>query len=170
MARLLIVVAAAMLLAAACADDPSLDEQSLLDGLPAAVLPDAPEVVADVACPEPTEATVARSSVCTASVHGEPITIDVEVDEDGVVAATVRESFLDLAMVEAALVERLEVDLAVGGDRDPPGVVCPGTVVVDRRGLQFDCTGESGGAVRALVVTIVDDDGGWTVAFAASGG
>ena len=169
MARCLIVVSALVLAAGACAGDPSLDHDSLLVGLPAAVIPDAPEVVVDVSCPEPADPIVARSVVCTASVHGEPITVDVDIDEEGVVAATVRESFLDLATVESALVERLEVDLAVGGEPDVR-VSCPGTVVVDRLGVQFDCTGESGGAVRALLVTIVDDDGGWTVAFAASDG
>lgn len=169
MARCLILLVAVVVAVGACADDPSLDHESLLEGLPSAVLPDAPEVVADVSCPEPVTPTVARSSVCTASVHGESITIDVEIDEDGIVTAAVRESFLDLAAVESALVERLEVDLAVGGT-PRVRVDCPGTVVVDRRGVQFDCTGESGGVVRPLVVTIVDDDGGWTVAFAANGG
>lgn len=169
MARGLTFVAVLSLTAAACADDPTLDHESLVAGVAAAVVPDDPDVVVDVECPRPDDASVARSLTCTAAIHGEPIAIDLVVDEEGVVAASVREPLLDLAEVASALVERLEADLAVGDDPVAPVVVCPGTVVVERPGVRFDCTGESGGAARALVVT-VGEGGGWTVAFAAGGG
>ncbi|NIR42026.1 MAG: hypothetical protein GWN79_28460, partial [Actinobacteria bacterium] len=68
------------LTATTCADDPSLDRDAVVAGLPAAVVPDDPSIVGDVACPEPEPEVIAQSFTCTASLHGVPITIDVTVD------------------------------------------------------------------------------------------
>ncbi len=154
-------VVVVVLAAVACADDPPLDHQSLIEGLPAAVLPEAPDLVTDVVCPTPADATIAQTMTCTAAIHGEAITIDLDIDAEGGVAATLRDELLDLTEVEAAAEGRLDDDLATLVD-----IRCPGTVVVVRPGTRVDCTGTSGGRQREMVVEIVDADGGWTIAFA----
>lgn len=163
LARSVVAGVVIAVLASACADAPSLDAESLVDGLPAAVVPDAPEVVTDVECPEPEEGAIAQTMICTAAIHGQAVTVDLVIDGEGAVAASMREELLDLSEVAAAASARLEADLAT-----PVEVRCPGTVVVNTPGLEVICGGTSGGRERELIVEIVNADGGWSVDFLVS--
>ena len=157
---------AAALVAAACADEITFDTASLESGLPAAILPEQPDAITEVVCPEPELDGVARSITCAAILDGDPITIVVEVDDDGLVDATVSEPLLDLTAVEMELAVRIETDLlASGASGVEVDVECPGTAVVIAVGRTVDCSGGPIDAPRPLEVTIVSDDGTWEVGF-----
>ena len=157
---------AAVLLAAACADEITFDTASLEAGLPAAILPEQLDAITEVACPEPEFDGVARSITCAAVLNSDPITIVVEVDDEGLVDATVSETLLDLTAVEAELAGRIETDLLASGASDVEvDVECPGTAVVIAVGRAVECSGGPIGAARPLGVTIVADDGTWEVGF-----
>lgn len=149
-----------VILAASCGEDPSLDPRSVVEGLPAAVVPESPQAVSDVACPDPEPEVVAQTMTCTATIAGDPITIDLDVDEDGTVTAVVREDLLDLDQVAAEVGSRLRADLGVD-----VAVECPGAVVVVSVDREVRCTGVARGTERALRVRIVDPDGSWRVTF-----
>ena len=158
------VVASALLVG--CADEVTFDTASLEDGLPAAVLPEEPDALTDVACPEADSDAVARSVICTANLHGDAVTIPVQVDDDGVVVADVSEPLLDLTAVAADLADRIEADLVASGASDVAVEVgCPGTVVVLSVGREIECSGGPVDDPRPLLVTIVAEDGTWEAAF-----
>lgn len=160
MARGLIVLfVGAGVVATACADDPSLDQDAVVAGLPAAVVPDDPSIVADVACPEPEPEVIAQSFTCTASLHGVPITIDVTVDEQAGASTVVREPLYELSTMEAAAAARLGADLGVAVE-----VVCPGTVIVFAVGATVDCRAVHDDRPLDFVAEIVDTDGNFTLA------
>ena len=155
------VIVAGVLLVAGCAEPapPSLDGPAIVESLAASVVPAAPEVVSDVACPEPVPEVVAQTLVCTARLGDEAITIDVTVDEAGLGAVRVREPLFDLTGTATEVADRLEADL---GSR--PEVACPGEVVVLRPGTVVDCTATLDGRPLGLAVEILDDDGRFGVA------
>ena len=152
------LVAAGAALATACGADPTLDAASVEEGLDRVLFPDDPSIVAALDCPEPDIEVVAQSLVCTATLHGEPITVDAVIAEDGAAEATIRERLLDLAAVEQDLAARVEADIGV-----EVGVRCPASFVVDRAGIGFECTVTRDGEALSFRGEIVDDDSGWTV-------
>ena len=156
--RLIAAIALFSLGASACADDPSLELASLVDGLPVALLAAEPTAIADVECTEPVAEIIAQELSCTALLHEQPITIDVVVDETGAATSTIRETLFDLAPVEIDLAARLVDDLGIH-----VAVECPGTVIVLFVGEQFVCTAMHDDRPLVFTVEIVDGDGNWTV-------
>ena len=158
--RSLAALVGAASMVAGCSVDPSLDAPSIADGIPAAVVPESPDIVTDVVCPDPVPEVVAQSMTCTAELAGDALTVDLEIDENGVASSVVREPLLDLGRVADDVAQRLASDLGIDVE-----VECPGVVVVAAVGRRVDCTGLADGVERGLVVEVVDDDGSWSVDF-----
>lgn len=159
MARRLIVATVLVgAVSVGCADDPTLDPASVEVGLAETLFPSDPGIVTAISCPEPDIELIAQALVCTASLHGRPITIEVEIAEDGASTAAVREQLLDLAGVADQLAVQISADIGVGTD-----VSCPGLFVVDEPGVEFTCTATRDGRPLTFRGAIVDDAGTWTV-------
>ncbi len=159
MARRLIALLAVLgVAAAACAEDPSLDAASVTEGLTSVLFPADSTIPADVDCADPDPQFVAQTIICSASLHGRPITIDVAVDEEGTATAQVRERLLSLVEVQAELGERLIDDLGTAS----VDVECPGQFVVDAPGVEFDCVATHDDRPLNFVIEIIDTDSTWT--------
>jgi hypothetical protein len=164
--RVAAILVVGSLAAAACAqpNPPTLAGESLVAGIPESVWPEDPGLITEVDCPAVDEGTVAQSTVCTARLHGESLTIDVTVAEDGVTSATVRETLFDVAAAEAEAARRLSADL--GG---PTEVMCEVGVIVAEVGSGVDCRAGHDHATIDFVLELVDTDGTWTFVIAADG-
>jgi hypothetical protein len=154
------------LAAAACAqpNPPTLSSESLVAGIPESVWPADPGLITEVECPAVDEGTVAQSTICTARLHGESLTIDVTVAEDGATTATVRETLFDVAAAEAEAARRLSADL--GGSAE---VTCAVGVIVADVGGGVDCRASHDHATIDFTLEILDTDGSWTLVIAADG-
>jgi hypothetical protein len=154
--------AAAALLAGACAGpSDELDAATLVAAVPAALVPEAPEVVTDVVCPAELERGVGVVVSCEARVAGRPITLSVEqVDDAGRVSVATDAVLLDTADLAADLAARLQADLGV-----VVGAVCAGPrVVVPAAGDEVTCTAnDEAGRPLELVATLLDAAGAYEV-------
>ncbi len=160
--RLTFSFLAVSLVAAACGrPDPGFDNLSLRSAIPPALVPDDPSVVTNVTCPE-VHTSEAVTITCEAAIAGQPIKVTVSIDPDGTAGIESDSTLIDLAGVAAAAQERFTGDLGVDSS-----VECPGSVVVSVADLTFGCTAtDDTGVSRDLVVTVVDDSGGWVIDFA----
>jgi hypothetical protein len=146
----------------ACAEPgpPTLDTATVTDGLPAAVWPRDPEVVTDASCPELVETPVAQATRCEARIFGDPITIDVTVDELGETASTVREPLFDVDEAAGQLGDRLLADL--GPAAADLVITCETSVLVAIAGSTVACTADRAGDELAFEIRLLDADGRWS--------
>ena len=115
----------------------------------------------DVACPADIEAESGASFICSASLEDQPISFTVrQTDADGNVRIDSDNTFVDVAAVEASLIEQLSeaagVDVVSTCDADGH------SVLVDGVGVPIPCTvTNAGDASDSLdVAATVDDRGG----------
>jgi len=157
--RVAAVVVVAALAAAGCAEPgpPTLSSESVVAGIPESVWPDAPGLITDVKCPNIDDSVVSQSTVCTARLNGEALTIDVVIAEDGAAATTVRETLFELTKAEAEAADRLSEDLGV-----PVEVSCSSGVVVAEVGVVVDCVASHDHGSIGFVLEIIDRDGTWS--------
>jgi len=160
--RLTFSFLAVLLVAAACGrPDPGFDNLSLRSAIPPGLVPDDPSVVTDVTCPE-LRTSEAVTIICEAAIAGQPIEVTVSIESDGTASVKSQSTLIDLAGVAAEAQARFTDDLGVDSL-----VECPGSVVVSVADLTFECTAtDEAGVSRNLVVTVVDDSGGWVIDFA----
>lgn len=149
------------LLAAACAEPapPSLAAGSLESALPAAIWPADPSVVSAVACPGLDTDLVAQTTVCTAVLGADSITVDVDVDELGAADAVIREELFVVADAADGLAARLRADLGV----DPLEVSCADAVVLAEPGRSLSCEASSGERSISFTLVLGHRAGDWTL-------
>ena len=144
-----------------CSDAESVryyDSDGLEAVIPGELVPDRPDLVTGVACPE----MVAQRSVsvsCTAEIGGVAVDVDVAVDGRGRADLSIDDVFL---VDVAELVARGERKLA-DDDFGPVALECDGPpvlVAVAGRRLECDAVDRSGDR-HPLVVTITSEDGAW---------
>lgn len=166
MARRLSLTLLLAVMAAACAadPDPTLDTASVVEALPAVVWPDDPSLVTEVSCRDLDPEVIAQSVRCTAQLDAEPITVDVDVTEDGGVDGRVVEPLFAVADAADQLAARLADDLGI----EPPEIACGRDVVIARAGTEFGCTATRAGDPIDFVLRLLDSEGGWTVEIALS--
>lgn len=150
---------AAALVASSCSQpDSGFDMGSLVDAIPAALVPDDPSSVTDVSCPEPltSEATSIR---CAVTITDREVEVVADIAGDGTVNVSTDAILLDLLEVAVVAGERLSADLGVEST-----VTCDDTVAVVVPNDTVGCTAtENSGIEHRLVVTIVDDAGNWSL-------
>ncbi len=99
---------------AGCREPNRLDPASLARDLPEAVVPDHPEVVADVVCPGPIDRGIGIATTCAATIAGTAVTLRVtQVDENGGVRVDLDRKLLDVTKVAADLAARLTKDVGI---------------------------------------------------------
>jgi len=159
---LLTVLLSILLVAAACGrPDSGFDNSSLRSAIPAGLVPGDPSAVTDVTCPE-LHTSEAVTIECQAAIAGQSILATVSIAPDGTATIETNSVLLDLAGVAAEAQQRFVDDLGVESV-----VECPGSVVVSIIDLSFGCTiTDERGVSRDLLVTILDDAGGWSIDFA----
>jgi hypothetical protein len=109
----------------ACGGADEVDAGSIESAVPAAVLPDHPDLVTDVSCPGPIDREVGLVSACTALIGGNEVGISVtQVDDDGTIDIDVDRALLDVDDLAARIAERLTTDVGV-----PTSVLCDGPAV-----------------------------------------
>jgi hypothetical protein len=141
--------------AAACGEAGEVDAGTLARAIPAAVLARHPELVTEVACPEPIERGIGIVSVCTGRVAGTAVELTVtQLDDDGNVRVVLDRPLLDVDDLAARIGERLTGDLGV-----PTSVACEGAAVrvlaVDDQ-IRCDAT-DPDDRTLTFVATILDD-------------
>jgi hypothetical protein len=145
------------LVLAGCREPTHIDPATLARDLPAAVVPDHPEVVTGVDCPGPIDRRVGVETVCAAGIAGTPVTLQVtQVDGDGHVRVVVDRTLLDVTKVAAELATRLTKDVGI-----PTTVACDGPqvkVLTVGDTIACDATDPAGKA-RTFDVTILDASG-----------
>lgn len=139
----------------ACAEADEIDAPGLARDLPAAVLPEHPELVTDVVCPQPIEREAGVRTACFASIAGTAVELSVvQLDDDGSVRVEVDRPLLDVEQLAARIAERLTNDVGV-----PTSVVCEGPAIrvlaVDDE-IRCDAT-DPDGRTRTFVATILDE-------------
>ena len=165
MARCLIALAGvAALVGAGCAEPgpPTLADGSVVAALPAALWPDDPSIVTDVACPDLEPEPIAQTTTCTAVLDADGVTIDVVIDEVGAATASVREPLFVVRDVADQLTARLQADLSI----DAIDTECRSVVIVAAPGRSVVCAATHDG--RPIEFEILLDDGGdeWTLRLA----
>jgi len=155
----LTLLLATALLAAACAEaaPPTLGAGTLEASLPAAVWPADPALVSEVDCPDLDLEVIAQSTLCTAVLDTDAVTIDVAVDELGRATAEVREPLFVVASAADALVSRLERDLSI----DAIDADCEGTVIVAEPARVLSCQATSSGRTISFELVLGGEDGTW---------
>lgn len=158
MARCLIALA---LVVAACAEPapPTLADGSVEAALPASIWPDDPALVGEVECPAVDVEVIAQTTVCTAMLDTDPVTVDVVIDETGAATANVREPLFVVAEARDALRDRLRRDLGI----DAIAVACERSVVVASDGREIRCDATSGGRMISFDLTLGGAEGEWTL-------
>lgn len=157
----------------ACGESITRETSQVVEGLPALLVPDAPEVVTDVVCPEvitatdatavaTTDAPTDRTVSCTALLAGEPIEITLAVRADDTVRATLDVALMRAEAVSAEMATRLSTDLAIATT-----VVCEGwPVVIQKVGRTFNCLAtDPTGTTRSFVATVIDEAGQFELVF-----
>jgi hypothetical protein len=150
--RLLAVLTVAL---AACSGADEVDTGSIESAVPAALLPEHPELVTDVSCPGPIDREAGAVTVCGARLGGTDVQLTVtQVDGDGTVEVDLARPLLDVDDLAARIAERLTTDVGV-----PTSVLCDGPAVrvltVDE---QIRCTAtDDDDRDRTFVATILDE-------------
>ena len=129
--------------------------------MPAELVPDRPEIVTGISCPEDIERRPGRVT-CDAEVGGVPVSVAVDIDDRGRALLSTDDVFLvDAADLARRVAQRLEADLG------PAAVACDGPVVLAAAaGEELVCSAvDSYGARHSLVVTITSEDGDWRLRF-----
>lgn len=158
MARCLIALA---LVVAACAEPapPTLADGSVEAALPASIWPDDPALVGEVECPAVDVEVIAQTTVCTAMLDTDPVTVDVDIDVEGAASASVRETLFVVSDAADQLADRLAADLGI----EPPTVDCGRQVVVPSTGLELSCGASRGADTIDFTLRLVDAEGGWEI-------
>ena len=148
---------AVVLLTAACGvtEPAGIDVEAVEQAIPLALLPDHPDLVTDVACPQLGSDGLGPVS-CTAAVAVLAVPLIVSrPDVDGRVRV---ESPVELVLaveVESLTEERLDSDLGVDN-----AVICKPALRVSRVGQKFACTAtEPNGRIHSLMAVLVDGAG-----------
>ncbi len=120
--------------------------------MPAALLPDHPELVTDVAC-SPVGEQGLGPVPCTGSIAGEPVPLIVSrPDPQGRIHVRSPVELVTAAEVAAVAEVRLDRDLGVDNV-----VECEPAVRVSRAGQEFACTAtEPNGRRHSLTATLLD--------------
>ncbi|MBC8194328.1 MAG: hypothetical protein ISR43_05880 [Acidimicrobiia bacterium] len=148
---------AVLMLASACgvSEPAGIDVEAVERAVPLALLPDHPDLVTGVSCPELGSDGLGPVS-CTAAVAG--LAIPLIVSRPDAVGRVKVESPVELVMaVEVALLteERLNNDLGVDNE-----VACEPAIRVSRAGQRFACTAtEPNGRTHALTAVLIDGAG-----------
>jgi hypothetical protein len=118
----LAAVAAAL---AGCGDSGFVDAALLEAAVPRALLPEVPEAVTEVTCPEPIVRGEGIETGCAVSIGDEMITVTVvQADTTGTVELSAVPALLDTEDVAATIAERFTIDLQLETrvSCDPPRI------------------------------------------------
>lgn len=140
-----------------CGSPKRLDVGVLERNLPAQLVADHPEVVADVACPRPIKKEAGLVVSCTATLGGALVVITVtQLDANGAVRAALDTPLLDVTASAATLAARLTKDLGVATTIECAGPAVRVLVV----GAVLQCTARDPSLrSRTLAVTVADAAG-----------
>ena len=145
----------------ACSSPSTVDVASLVEQLPAAVAPQAPETVTDVECGDELPLGEGLRTTCRANLAGSPISLEVtQLDEAANLSVEIDRTLVDVAELAEVLADRFTDDLGVATT-----VACDGPpLLVADDGTVIDCAAtDPGGTVRPVVVTLADSSGGYRV-------
>ena len=145
---------------AGCASSLAYDSDGLERQIPALLVPDDPEVVTDVQCPDVLPLTTI-STRCLAVIGGSQVGVDVMLTEDGDAEISSDAYLVETASIAAAARARL------GEDLDVVTVTCPGSaVVVSVPDSQIACDAiDSDGNSHSMTVTIISATGDFAISF-----
>jgi hypothetical protein len=140
---------------AACGDPDRLDPRALARVLPAQVVPDHPDLLTDLTCPERIDERAGSTAVCTASLAGSPVEVRVvQLDDRGAVRAELDRPVLDVARSARFLADRFSKDLGVATTIECDGPAVRVLVV----GEKLRCTARDPSLrSRVLSVTVLDE-------------
>lgn len=150
------------LVAAGCGRETDrIDATSVVDAIPLAIAPEAPDLVRDVSCPEEIERGPGVTLECRLTLSGTPLVATVEqLDDEGRISVRTDTVVLDTHDLARDLGHRLEEDLGVvvGVDCDAPRLFVPeaGTELV------CDARDEAARPIR-FSVTLLDAEGAYEV-------
>jgi hypothetical protein len=144
-------------LLAACGGSPVLDSEKLEAAVAESLVPEAPETVTGVDCPD----LILEGPIdvgCTALIGDVPIEVAVAISADDTAAISTEATIVAVAEMEADAAERLSRDLG-----SETSVSCPAPrVIVSLPGtiLECDAIDPSGGA-HEVTLTIRSEQGDW---------
>ena len=164
MARDLITLGLGLVALAGCAEaaPPTLADGSLEAALPAAIWPVDPGVVTAVACPDLDADLIVQTTICTAVLDRDEVTVDVAIDELGAATASIREPLFVLADAADVLVGQLRADLSI----QEIEATCDGAVIVAEPGRTLDCEATHDDRVIPFALVLGDENGDWTLRLA----
>ena len=155
---------AAVALLVACGAPTAVDTESLVEQIPAAVSPDAPDSVTEVTCGDELPIGEGLTMTCRATLAGTPVSLEVtQVDDNASLAVSVDRTLVDVPGLADAVGQQFTDDLRVETMVD-----CTGPpLVVAIVGTTISCTAtDSLGVGREILVILVDDKGTYRVELA----
>lgn len=159
--RVLSTIGLVALATVACSSPTDVDVDALVDQIPAAVSPDAPESVTDVSCGDELPIGEGLTTTCRAQLAGSPISLEVtQLDDNASLAVEVDRTLVDVPELAEVVGQRFTDDLGV-----QTAVLCAGPpLLVATVGSEIRCVAtDPGGVERTVVVTLVDGDGAYRV-------
>ena len=162
--RLITVLTLAAIGVTACAEPgpPTLADGSLESALPESIWPDDPSLVSGVDCADLDTEVIAQSTMCTATLDSEAVTVDVEIDETGAAVATVNEPLFVVADAADELASRLREDLSI----DEIDVKCDQAVVLAATGRTLACEATNDGRPIGFELVLTGEADEWTIRLA----
>ena len=152
-----LILAMAIVIVGGCGRSPVLDSEGLEAAVAENLVPEAPEVVTGIDCPDlivegPTELG------CVALIGGVPVDVTVVISADDTAAISTESRVVDVTEMEEAAGARLSRDLGV-----ETRVSCPGpAVIVSVPDSTLDCEAvDPSGGVHPVIVTIRSEQGAW---------
>jgi hypothetical protein len=150
------ITAALAVVVTGCGEADEVDAGSIEDAIPAALIPEHPELVTEVSCPGPVDRGIGTVTACTARIGGTAVEVTAtQVDDDGALRVEMARTLLDVDDLAADLSRRLTADVG-----DPTSVICDGPVVrVLAVGDELRCVAtDTEDRDHTFVVTILDED------------
>lgn len=134
-----------------------LDSTELEAAIPPALVPDAPDSVSDVDCPEVLVAGPG-TTMCFATIAGISIDVSVAISADNRAIISTDAVVIEVAEMEATAAARLTADLGVATT-----LTCPGPpVIVSAPGVTLACDAiDPSGAAHQVVFTVRSETGNW---------
>lgn len=143
-----------------CGQSPVLDSEGLEEEIGRSLVPDAPEAVSDVRCPD----VIVEGPItigCVATIGTTPVDVTVSISAEDTASISTDAVVVEVAAMETAAASRLSADLGV-----ETTVTCPGSrVIVTIAGATLDCEAvDSTGGKHPVSFTILSEEGDWELA------
>lgn len=139
-----------MLLILSCAGESSVDEAALEADIAAVLLPEHPDAITSVSCPDAASAGPGVPIECSVAVGDQDLPVAVDFSSDGVILVKPEAELLDGAAAAEQLADTFTAELGI-----PTSVECAAPYIVLTPGTTFECVAtDDQGVARVLDVTV----------------